>query len=184
MVVMVMMMVVMVALMRSSDCGCRWRCISHGWSCNGSGDRRCCKGRSCWRGICHSWCCNGGGRRCVGRRCVRHRRCCHCGRRWRCISHSWSCHDGGGRRCVAVVMLMVVMVMMMLMVPTLSLLEEVGDAVEVRVGANDECIRAPVVVQVEANDGHVPRHRSRDSLRFAHCARESLKSIARAPWMP
>jgi hypothetical protein len=81
-------------------------------------------------------------------------------------------------------MLMVVMVMVMLMVPKLSLLEEVGDAVVGRIGAHDEGIRAPVVVQVEANDSHVPRHRSQERLRFAHCAKESLKSIARAPGMP
>merc|ERR1740121_2412027 len=35
-----------------------------------------------------------------------------------------------------------------------SLLEDIGDAVTVPVGANDEGIRAPVVVQVEAHGGH------------------------------
>merc|ERR1719245_1017674 len=77
---------------------------------------------------------------------------------------------------MVMMMLMVVMVMVMLMVPThgrnaeLPLLEDVGDAVEGRVGANDEGIRAPIVVQVEANDGHVrgQRHRSR------HCRRRCI----------
>merc|ERR1740129_2639238 len=77
---------------------------------------------------------------------------------------------------MVMMMLMVFMVMVMLMVPThgrnaeLPLLEDVGDAVEARVGANDEGIRAPVVVQVEANDGHVRglRHRSR------HCRRRCM----------
>merc|ERR1740129_2349786 len=83
---------------------------------------------------------------------------------------------GLGMVAMVVVMVLVVMVMVMLMVPTrgrnaeLPLLEDVGDAVEARVGANDEGIRAPVVVQVEANDGHVRglRHRSR------HCRRRCM----------
>jgi len=64
---------------------------------------------------------------------------------------------------VAVVMLMVVMVMVMLLVPTRNVVD--GDAVD-------------VVFEDEGS------HRSQERLRFAHCARESLKSIARAPWMP
>merc|ERR1740129_431276 len=83
---------------------------------------------------------------------------------------------GLGMVAMVMMMLMVFMVMVMLMVPTrgrnaeLPLLEDVGDAVEARVGANDEGIRAPVVVQVEANDGHVRglRHRSR------HCRRRCM----------
>jgi len=66
---------------------------------------------------------------------------------------------------VAVVMLMVVMVMVMLLVPTHGRNVEDRDAVD-------------VVFEDEGS------HRSQERLRFAHCARESLKSIARAPWMP
>jgi len=65
---------------------------------------------------------------------------------------------------VTVVMLMVVMVMVMLMVPTRRNIKD-GDAVD-------------VLFEDEVS------HRTQERLRFAHCARESLKSIARAPWMP
>merc|ERR1740129_2613144 len=85
---------------------------------------------------------------------------------------------------MVMMMLMVFMVMVMLMVPShgrnaeLPLLEDVGDAVEARVGANDEGIRAPVVVQVEANDGHVRglRHRSR------HCRRRCMGRSISHSW--
>jgi hypothetical protein len=55
--------------------------------------------------------------------------------------------------------MVMMIVVMMLMVPThgrnAELLEDVGDAVEVPVCANDEGIRLPIVVQVEANDARV-----------------------------